>query len=174
MWWLSDVRRCQILLEGLLEHAFLGSSLRDPNSVSLEHGLRICISDKSPGCGSTPGSELRESQPYTMSSVAVCSSNNLITSSHMSKSNCHVPGMVLSDAHQAKEAMTCGVLLLTRGGCLAMCLNANRFRSGTTTFSGLHSTGFYGEFDKTCQHTALWSSRSNFKYISSFQTHKSL
>lgn len=58
-WWLSNVRRCQILLEGLLEHAFLGSSLRDSESVSLECGLRICISDKSPGCDNIAGSGLR-------------------------------------------------------------------------------------------------------------------
>lgn len=47
MWWHSSVRRCQILLEGLLEHASLGSSLGDSDSVSLEYGLGICISDKS-------------------------------------------------------------------------------------------------------------------------------
>lgn len=56
IWGLSNnVRSRQILLEGLLEHAFLGSSLRDSESVSLECGLRICISDKSPGCDSVAG-----------------------------------------------------------------------------------------------------------------------
>lgn len=47
VWWRPSVRKCQILLEGLLEHASLGSSLRDSDSVSLEYGLGICISDKS-------------------------------------------------------------------------------------------------------------------------------
>lgn len=84
MWWLSNMRRCQILLEGLLEHAFLGSSLIDSESVSLECGLRICISDKSPGCDNVAGLGLRlgESE-LCIISVAVSSSNSLITGAHI-------------------------------------------------------------------------------------------
>lgn len=92
--------------------------------------------------------------------------------------------MVLSDAQEAGETMVLGGLVLigaflpTSGGCTDVCLNANLSHSRMSTLNhqlapGLHSAGIYGAFDKTCLHTALWSSRSNFKYVP-FHAHKSL
>lgn len=103
MWWCSSVRRCQSLLESLLEHASLGSSLRDSDSVSLEYGLGICTSNKSQAVAMP----LARGSGFENLSCASCLlmlvASIIYHQCPHSESNCHVPGMVLSDAHKAGE-----------------------------------------------------------------------
>lgn len=165
---LFSMSTCQNLLEGLLEHGFLGCSPRDSDSVWSEaQEFAFLTSPQEVVRLLAQGSDCESHSCASCLVLSVASAFLLSTPTFCEQLPCaRISARLLSCSRGSRGpgAQSCLELSCRRvEAAQTEHLNPNLSHSRTTKLncqpaSGLHSTGIYGAFDKTCLHIAPWSS----------------